>query len=85
MSDVPTMDDIREIMEAAAQEPEEDGPEGFTSSDLLKASGWGRSKVRDTLREMVEDGRVEYVGDRTSTRVDGKACRRPVYRYVGDE
>ena len=57
-------------------------PEGFTSVEA--ADGWGVSiySARERIRVGVRRGHIEFVGHRPVTRIDGRADRAPVYRFV---
>lgn len=53
--------------------------DGVSVAELAERIGRTESWVRFRLRRLHRQGRLT-VGWRTSTRIDGHACRQPVYR-----
>lgn len=56
--------------------------EGFTTRDLVKIFNKRPRTVRDMVRELVDSGKVKFVGHRKVSRIDGVLTKVPVYQFV---
>lgn len=72
-----------DLIEALRQAAECGGDaEGAISVDELRvALGWGKTRIREILRDLKMDGRLEIVWV-PSESLDGKRIVKPAYRLV---
>lgn len=56
--------------------------EGFSTADLVVATGLSSKTVQEKLKALVASGRVVYVGTRTGQSINGRVTQIPVYRMV---
>lgn len=58
-------------------------PEGFSVREMSQAIGKTPKWCRDRLRDLIDAEKVEWNGEKTVIRMDGRPAQIPVYRFLG--
>ena len=56
--------------------------DGFTVTELVDATGMGKHRIQDIIRDGIKRGTIEFIGKYDRVRVDGQRQKIPVYRIV---
>lgn len=67
---------------SALQKAEKKSAEGFTVTELRRATGQSDALIRRKIGDLVEQGRVHFAGYKTMPRIDGRLGQVPVYRFT---
>jgi hypothetical protein len=55
---------------------------GFTMQQVMNSTGWGHNKARDTIRKLMQTGKVRFIGREKVLALDGLMRPVPVYGVV---
>lgn len=70
----------RSALAAATHEANVDG---LTSAEIAALWGIPQAKATTRIRDMIQAGRVEFVGKKGYTDISGRRQQLPAYRVVG--
>jgi len=57
-------------------------PDGFTVREMSMAVGKSPKWCRERLRDLIDAQKVEWNGEKTVLRMDGRPAQIPVYRWL---
>jgi hypothetical protein len=73
-----TFEQIRSLIEKLSEETKK----GFTTREMMLATGYNVKWCRNKIRTLIDNGQAECIGTDYRTGIDGQRHRVPVYRLV---
>ncbi len=71
---------FEEILREIEKQQQANPIKGFTLRQMVKETGWGKTKCQDALKKLISLGRAYCSGKTRIERIDGQVGWTPVYK-----
>jgi len=76
-----TLGITKEQLIAEIERLSDQSPDGFSTAEMVDATGHGERWCRVKVKELMKAGKLRFNGRAKRTRIDGIPCYVPVYVY----